>query len=357
MTMLTDVARCSPCCARHSRAGCVRPSTAASRVPGRGSHDREHPRRRSRPARPRAAASSRPTSIGRRRTTASARASSRAMAPTFRRRRVTCARVRRSCSRPRPWRRRRSFRTSIGTRVCRSTTAGWSRPCPIRASCTQMGMRVGIPNAGQVNALETLNIRGERSVTCKGAFDAHPSTGPLPPGAPPGCEAFRQQPDALERAAELDAQYGANPDLAALPMYCVTVAFKDPYDTKDMRTTSNNDVDFAMDVPPFDSTHRRAAAREGRDHLREVDRRTSSTAVPAIPAGRRRRRRTSWPADRRSAAGAARPAIRTTPNACRADRAADPASRSPPTWSRSASANRRARPARGPRRGTASRSS
>jgi hypothetical protein len=29
----------------------------------------------------------------------------------------------------------------------------------------QFGMRVGIRNAGQVNALETLNIRGERSVT------------------------------------------------------------------------------------------------------------------------------------------------------------------------------------------------
>jgi Asp-tRNA(Asn)/Glu-tRNA(Gln) amidotransferase A subunit family amidase len=118
----------------------------------------------------------------------------------------------------------------------------------------QAGMRVGIPNAGQVNALETLNIRGERSVTCKGAFDAHPSTGPLPPGAPPECEAFRQQPDGLERASELDARYGRNPDLVALPMYCITVAFKDPYDTKDMRSTSGNDVAFAMDVPPFDST-------------------------------------------------------------------------------------------------------
>ena len=118
----------------------------------------------------------------------------------------------------------------------------------------QAGMRVGIPNAGQLNALETLNIRGERSVTCKGAFDAHPSTGPLPPGAPAECEAFRKQPDALERAAELDAQYGRNPDLAALPMYCVVAAFKDPFDTKDMRTTANSDVAFAMDVPPFDAT-------------------------------------------------------------------------------------------------------
>ncbi|HKE96794.1 MAG TPA: amidase family protein [Povalibacter sp.] len=117
-----------------------------------------------------------------------------------------------------------------------------------------MGMRAGIANAHQLNALETLNIRGERSVTCKGRFDAHPSTGPLPRGAPAGCERFRQQPDALERAAELDAKYGSHPDLAALPMYCVVAAFKDPYDTKDMRTTSNNDVAFAMDAPPFDST-------------------------------------------------------------------------------------------------------
>src|SRR3982751_1277802 len=40
----------------------------------------------------------------------------------------------------------------------------------------QYGMTVGIPNAGQVNALGMINIRGERSTTCKGARDAHPST-------------------------------------------------------------------------------------------------------------------------------------------------------------------------------------
>jgi amidase len=37
-------------------------------------------------------------------------------------------------------------------------------------------------------------------------------------------------------------------------MYCIVVGVKDPYDTKDMRSTSNNDVNFATDVPPFDST-------------------------------------------------------------------------------------------------------
>jgi len=117
----------------------------------------------------------------------------------------------------------------------------------------QFGMRVGIPNAGQLNALETLNIRGERSVTCKGVFDAHPSTGPLPPGAPPECEAFRAQPDAPERARELDARYGRNPDLAALPMYCVVFSHKNWYDAKDIRSTGGNDVNYAMDVPRVDS--------------------------------------------------------------------------------------------------------
>ena len=37
-------------------------------------------------------------------------------------------------------------------------------------------------------------------------------------------------------------------------MYCIVTAVKDPYDTKDMRTTANNDVNFAMDAPPFDAT-------------------------------------------------------------------------------------------------------
>ncbi len=118
----------------------------------------------------------------------------------------------------------------------------------------QFGMRVGIPDAGQVNALGTLNIRGERSVTCKGAYDVHPSSGPLPEGAPPSCEEFRQQPDALERAAELHAQYGSNPPLDKLPMYCIPIAFKDPWDTKDMRSTANADANYAMDAAPEDST-------------------------------------------------------------------------------------------------------
>jgi Asp-tRNA(Asn)/Glu-tRNA(Gln) amidotransferase A subunit family amidase len=116
----------------------------------------------------------------------------------------------------------------------------------------QFGMIVGIPNAGQLNAIGTLNIRGERSVTCWGEFDRHPSKGPLPPGAPPVCEFFRQQPDALERAAELDKKYGRRPDLKNMPMYGVVFGFKDPFDTKDMRSTGGGDAAYDIDFPARD---------------------------------------------------------------------------------------------------------
>ena len=117
----------------------------------------------------------------------------------------------------------------------------------------QYGMVVGIPNAGQISAFETLNIRGERSVTCKGEFDASPGT-PLPKDAPAACEEFRKQPDALERAAQLDKLYGRNPDLKKMPMYCVAITVKNWYDAKDLRSTGGNDVNFAMDAPPQDMT-------------------------------------------------------------------------------------------------------
>ena len=110
----------------------------------------------------------------------------------------------------------------------------------------------GKGEAGQLNALETLNIRGERSVTCKGDFDRAPSAGSLPAGAPAVCEEFRKQPDALERAAELDKQFGRNPDLDKLPMYGVVFSFKDPFDTRDMRSTGGGDAAYDIDFPARD---------------------------------------------------------------------------------------------------------
>jgi Asp-tRNA(Asn)/Glu-tRNA(Gln) amidotransferase A subunit family amidase len=118
----------------------------------------------------------------------------------------------------------------------------------------QFGMTIGIPNAGQLNALGTINIRGERSVTCKGDRDRSPADGPLPPGSPAVCEEFRKQPDALERAAELDAQYGRTPDLAKMPMYCIAFSFKDAFDTKDMRSAGGGDARYDIDFPARDQT-------------------------------------------------------------------------------------------------------
>ena len=133
----------------------------------------------------------------------------------------------------------------------------------------QFGMIVGIPNAGQLNALATLNIRGERSVTCRGDYDRHPSLGPLPTGAPPVCEHFRHFPDALERAAELDAAYGRNPDLEAMPMYGVVFSFKDPFDTRDMRSTGGGDAAYDIDFPGPRPHPRRAVAEQRGHHLRQ----------------------------------------------------------------------------------------
>jgi Asp-tRNA(Asn)/Glu-tRNA(Gln) amidotransferase A subunit family amidase len=116
----------------------------------------------------------------------------------------------------------------------------------------QYGMIVGKPDAGQVNALATLNIRGERSIVCRGDYDRHPDDGPLPEGAPAVCEIFRRQPDALEQAAALDKQYGRNPDLEKMPLYGVVFSFKDAFDTKDMRSTGGGDAAYDIDFPARD---------------------------------------------------------------------------------------------------------
>lgn len=116
----------------------------------------------------------------------------------------------------------------------------------------QYGMVVGIPDGDQLNALSTLNIRGERSVTCWGEYDRHPDDGPLPPGAPAVCEVLRRYPDALEQAAAMDAAYGSDPDLERFPLYGVVVSMKDTFDAKDMRSTGSADAAYDVDFPARD---------------------------------------------------------------------------------------------------------
>jgi len=86
----------------------------------------------------------------------------------------------------------------------------------------------------------------------KNDFPVHRSAGPLPPGAPPVCEEFRRPPAALDRATALDAASGRNPHLARMPMYGIVFSFKDPFDTRDMRTTAGGDADYDIDFPARD---------------------------------------------------------------------------------------------------------
>src|SRR6185369_2963228 len=60
-------------------------------------------------------------------------------------------------------------------------------------------------------------------------------------------------PDALETAAAQDRELARTGRLVG-PLHGVAVAVKDQYDTKDMRTTSGGDAQYANDRPPDDAT-------------------------------------------------------------------------------------------------------
>jgi Asp-tRNA(Asn)/Glu-tRNA(Gln) amidotransferase A subunit family amidase len=108
----------------------------------------------------------------------------------------------------------------------------------------QLGAVTLIPNAGQVNALMTLNLRPATRMAM--GFDAHHarSQTDLVDNDP-------NMPDALETAAAEDAQFRKTHKMS--PLFCVPMAIKDEYDTFDMRTTSGADAPYANDRPPKDS--------------------------------------------------------------------------------------------------------
>ena len=102
------------------------------------------------------------------------------------------------------------------------------------ASSKQLGDIEPIANAGKVNALITLNLRGKRSETDK--TDNNPA-----------------MPDALEAAAQLDAEFAQTGKLKG-PLHGIPFAIKDQFDTADMRTTAGAAARYANDRPPKDAT-------------------------------------------------------------------------------------------------------
>ena len=109
-----------------------------------------------------------------------------------------------------------------------------------------LGPITTIPNAGQINALSTLNLRpatrqqlgfdDRKARSMTDAADSDPS-----------------MPDALETAAQLDRQFAQTGKLVG-PLHGIPIAIKDQFDTFDMRTTSGADANYADDRPPDDAT-------------------------------------------------------------------------------------------------------
>jgi amidase len=109
-----------------------------------------------------------------------------------------------------------------------------------------LGPVTTIAHAGQINALSTLNLRP--ATRAKWGFDDRKTR-----SLTDRDDSRADFPDALETAAAQDRQFAQTGRLAG-PLHGVVMAIKDQYDTKDMRTTSGGDAQYANDRPPDDAT-------------------------------------------------------------------------------------------------------
>src|SRR5688500_17970303 len=109
-----------------------------------------------------------------------------------------------------------------------------------------LGPVTPIPRTGQVNARSTMNLRPAGRE--RWGFDARKAR-----SMTDRADAAPEMPDALETAAAQDRGLARTGRLAG-PLHGVVIAIKDQYDTKDMRTTSGADAQYANDRPPDDAT-------------------------------------------------------------------------------------------------------
>jgi len=103
-----------------------------------------------------------------------------------------------------------------------------------------------IADAGQLNALSTLNLRPAARTAL--GFDARKARSMTDPE-----DDDPDMPDALETAAALDRHFARTGKLIG-PLHGVVLSIKDQYDTFDMRTTAGADAFYANDRPPDDAT-------------------------------------------------------------------------------------------------------
>jgi amidase len=112
------------------------------------------------------------------------------------------------------------------------------------ATGLQLGDITPIPNAGQINAFITVNLKEDKRIALglpERMKRTH--TGPDDPNVP----------DALDRARELDAEFARTGKLVGT-LHGIPFAIKDLFDTFDMRTTAGAAAAYANDKPPRDAT-------------------------------------------------------------------------------------------------------
>ena len=109
-----------------------------------------------------------------------------------------------------------------------------------------LGPVTTISHARQINALSTVNLRP--AARERWGFDARKAR-----SMTDRSDTAADMPDALETAAAQDQAFKRTGRLVG-PLHGAVIAIKDQYDTKDMRTTSGGDAQYANDRPPDDAT-------------------------------------------------------------------------------------------------------
>lgn len=111
-----------------------------------------------------------------------------------------------------------------------------------------LGVVEAIPNAGKVNAIQSVNLR---PATYKELGFGAPED-PGPRSETDLVDANPALPDAIEVAKALDQQFAQTGTLK--PLQCIPIVIKDQMETIDMRTTDGSLTQFANDRPPNDGT-------------------------------------------------------------------------------------------------------
>jgi amidase len=111
-----------------------------------------------------------------------------------------------------------------------------------------LGVVEAVANAGQVNAIQSLNLRPKN-------YAALGFATPNDPGPRSETDLVDDDPalpDALEVAAQLDREFRRTGWMK--PLQCTPIVIKDQMETKDLRTTDGSLTQFSNDRPPSDGT-------------------------------------------------------------------------------------------------------